>query len=253
MLIPINQLYMYIHEGCSLEGCNIQAHNYCVHSQALSVVMITVSTFLGSLYSRLSVLTRLGTGTQSSNPQSQSNPLPNTPSTSSSEHTSSSSSRKRKHVAPSFFTKKRQKFPGGRSTKTIRYVRDIVCLPKEWSKNLRHVTIPRKERRRLLAESGLVGKIEFDSDMCADDVVKEVCKVFAYPMGLTPEGIEQGDRFNFIYLQRAGAGCRSLCSPSVADTFDWNGRRVATLAKSGGIIYVLAMEPVLLLDDSEVS
>ena len=51
---------------------------------------------------------------------------------------------------------------------------------------------------------------------------------------------EEGDLFPFKYLQRTGAGSRTLCVPSVATTFEWNGRKVSTLAKSEGIIYILA-------------
>ena len=144
---------------------------------------------------------------------------------------------------------KRRKFSGGRATKTMHYVRDIVCLPKKWSKNPRRVSIPRKERRNFLAESGLFGKIEFDSDMSADEVAKEVCRVFAVPMGLTTEKIEAGERFRFTYLQRAGAGARTLCAPSVSSSFEWTGKQVSTLAKSGGIIYILANEVLPLLEN----
>ena len=107
-----------------------------------------------------------------------------------------------------------------KTTRVIRYVRDIVCLPKSWSKNPRQVPIPRKERRNFLAQSGLFGKIEFDSDMSADDMSTEVCRIFSVPMGLTTEKIDQGERFRFTYLQRAGAGSRTLCAPSVSSTFE---------------------------------
>ena len=59
-------------------------------------------------------------------------------------------------------------------------------------------------------------------------------------MGLTASELEQGELFPFKYLQRTGAGSRTLCVPSVAESFDWSGRQVSTLAKSGGIIYIWA-------------
>jgi len=44
------------------------------------------------------------------------------------------------------------------------------------------------------------------------------------------------------YLQKAGSGSRSLCVPSVAPSFEWNGKQVSTLAKAGTFLYVLALE-----------
>lgn len=74
--------------------------------------------------------------------------------------------------------------------------------------------------------------------MFAQEMIKEVCRVFATPMGLSTSKIKEGKTFNFIFLQCAGAGSRTLCTPSVVDTYEWNGRHVVTLAKSGGIIYI---------------
>ena len=68
----------------------------------------------------------------------------------------------------------------------------------------------------------------------------EVCKVFIKPMGLIMSNLENGEVFPFKYLQRTGAGSCTLCVPSVASTFSWNGKQVASLAKSGGYIYILA-------------
>ena len=69
---------------------------------------------------------------------------------------------------------------------------------------------------------------------------QEICKVFATPMGLTKMAIEQGNLFPFTYLQRTGPGSRTLCVPSVSSSFQWDGKKVSTLAKSDGIIYILA-------------
>ncbi len=78
------------------------------------------------------------------------------------------------------------------------------------------VTIPRGTRRTYLAESGLIGKIQFTSDMSAQDICDEICRVFATPMGLE---VEETKHFPFSYLQRTGAGSRSLCLPAVSPTF----------------------------------
>lgn len=162
---------------------------------------------------------------------------------STSRSSSDVANKKRKQALPSLFVNKRRKFPGGHSSKTTRYIRDIVLLPREWVKDHQNVTIPRKERRKT-AQAGLIGKIEFDSDMSGEDVIKEVCRVFANPMGLSPQLVESGERFKFRYLQKAGAGSRSLCCPSVSTTFEWTGKMVSTVAKSGGCIYLLADEDI---------
>ena len=103
-----------------------------------------------------------------------------------------------------------------------------------------NVAIPRTERRNTIAEAGHIGKLEFRSDMTDQQVRQEICKVFAIPMGLTKTAIEQGSLFPFTYLQRTGPGSRTLCVPSVSSDFQWDGKNVSTLAKSGGIINILA-------------
>ena len=115
-----------------------------------------------------------------------------------------------------------------------------MCLPEEYCDNPRHISVPRMEKRNNLAEAGLVGKIEFNSDMNSDAMKREICRVFSKPMGLTDMDITNGDLFPFQYLQRTGAGSRTLCIPSVSSSFTWSGRQVASLAKSGGLIYIMA-------------
>ena len=122
------------------------------------------------------------------------------------------------------------------------YVRDIVLLPSEFKGPRKNISIPRSKKRTLLAQAGLVGKIELNSGMEEDEVREEVCRVFSKVMGITETEINTGKYFNYTYLQRAGAGSRTLCMPSVKDAFRWNGRQVSTLAKSGGTIYILAEE-----------
>ncbi len=78
----------------------------------------------------------------------------------------------------------------------------------------------------------------------------EVSKVFATPMGLTQSDLAHGTPFNFTFLQRTGAGSRTLCRPSITDSFEWNAKHVATLAKSGGIIYIQANSDLIGFDVS---
>ncbi len=96
----------------------------------------------------------------------------------------------------------------------------------------------------MLSDAGLLGKFEFNSDMSGDDVSKEICKVFSGPFQLPSSLIERGERFKFKYLQKSGEGTRSLCCPTVKEDFEWSGRVVSTLAKSGGCIYLLAGESI---------
>ena len=85
-----------------------------------------------------------------------------------------------------------------------------------------------------------MGKIEITSSMTEDEVHSEICEVFAVPMGLTVEDT----CFQFSYLLRSGCNSRKSCVPTVKDTFQWNGKPVASLAKSGSFIYLLAREPL---------
>ncbi|XP_019855226.1 PREDICTED: uncharacterized protein LOC109584088 [Amphimedon queenslandica] len=97
--------------------------------------------------------------------------------------------------------------------------------------------------------------------MNEDEVRTEICEVFAAPMGLTVDDIKTGKRFNYTYLLRSGCNSRSLCVPTVKDTFQWTGKQVASLAKSGSFIYILAkellpawesfMEPIDVISDDD--
>ena len=117
-----------------------------------------------------------------------------------------------------------------------------MLLPTDFRNRYGEVIVPRRKKRSLLATAGLVGKVEIDSGMSQDDVHREICEVFGEPMGLSPEDIKNDRLFPFYYLQRAGAGSRSLCVPSVKDTFQWNGKQVASLAKAGSFIYLMARD-----------
>ena len=125
-------------------------------------------------------------------------------------------------------------------SKSVHYSRDIVLLPPEYRNKSGDVVIPRSGKRSLLGRAGLIGKIEINSTMTDLEVRKEICEVFSMAMGITADDIKHGYIFPFVYLQRAGSGTRALCSPSVKTSFEWNGKQVASLAKAGSFIYVLA-------------
>ena len=167
----------------------------------------------------------------------------------------SSGDRKRRFPIPSAIRKRRKNMPEYKSTRpAICYIRDIMCLPRSYrNSDSGNVPIPRTEKRNSIAEAGLIGKVEFRSDMTDQEVRQEICKVFARPMGLTKASVEQGNLFPFIYLQRTGPGSRTLCVPSISSTFQWDGKKVSTLAKSGGIIYILADSCLPEIDEVNLS
>lgn len=98
------------------------------------------------------------------------------------------------------------------------------------------------EKRSALGENGLIGKVQFNSAMSEAEVRVEVCKVFAKAMAMPM--CESDELFPFEYLQRTGAGSRSLCRPAVSESFEWNGKQVSSLAKSGGYMYIAASQPL---------
>lgn len=124
------------------------------------------------------------------------------------------------------------------------YVRDVICLPSEYKRygadEGTTILIPRGSSRASLAEAGLFGKIEFTSVMSESEIRIEICHAFMQPMGLCENDLADGNIFPFHYLQRTGAGSRSLCMPAVSNNFHWNGRQVASLCKSGGYMYIIA-------------
>lgn len=122
------------------------------------------------------------------------------------------------------------------------YVREIMCLPQSWCDSGRHITIPRGDKRRLLTDNGLLGMIEFHSNMKEPEIIRLVTETFATPVGLTSSDVSNGKTFKFVFLQRAGAGSKALCVPSLSDNFQWNAKNIATLAKCGGTIYIKALE-----------
>ncbi len=101
----------------------------------------------------------------------------------------------------------------GQHSKLVSYIRDIILLPMKFKSPNGDISIPRIIKRNKLGKAGLVGKIEIDSMMADTDVRREIYEVFAVPMGLSDADIKNDHLFPFAYLQRAGAGARSLCLP----------------------------------------
>lgn len=106
----------------------------------------------------------------------------------------------------------------------IHYICDILLLPSEFKGPNNNVTIPRSKKRTLLAQAGLVGKIELNLD---NDVHEEVCEEV---MRLTEDDIKNDS----IHIYRKQQDSLHSFSKRIISM------EVATLAKSGGVIYILA-------------
>lgn len=198
---------------------------------------------IGSTYEQVSSLSRQQATARATASTSQSDI-----SQSSSDGDTSQRGVKRKLVLPTMFQLKAAKrSKSGTQPKSVVYLRDIFCLPLDCQSDNGTIAIPRGTRRNFLAskEVGLLGKIEFQSSWTAEKMRQEISLVFARPFELNRDDIENnGRRINFDYLQRTGAGSRTLCVPTISASFEWNGKQVASLAKSGGIIYILANEDI---------
>lgn len=113
----------------------------------------------------------------------------------------------------------------------------MLCIPKSWSKDPGHITIPRGDRRSFLANLGLIGKLEFNSEMTEDDIQLEFCHVFGPIFGLPEQDLENGKRLKLKILQKTGPGSRTLHTPTVSTSFKWNGKNLASI-KAGAMIYI---------------
>ena len=97
-----------------------------------------------------------------------------------------SAAKRPKFQPPSLFENLRSRSRGTKkkaSAKITSYVRDAILLPMDFKTPDGDIVIPRAARRTKLGKAGLVGKIEIDSSMTDSDVCREVCEVFATPMG----------------------------------------------------------------------
>ena len=111
------------------------------------------------------------------------------------------------------------------------WTRSIICLPKDYQgKEGQTIQIPRKRKRAILGQCGLIGKILLKSTMTEEDIKSEVRSVFSQAMGHDP-------LFPFRFLQATGSGTKTLTVPGVSTHFHWTSSEVAGLGSS---IYVIA-------------
>ena len=122
--------------------------------------------------------------------------------------------------------------------KLVTYERDIICLPKSFSRQGNLIDVPRKkEIRRMLAVNKLIGKIQLHSGMEQEEIYEEICSVFSTPMG-------GADRFLFKILQSSGGDSRNLVVPELSLSYRWTASTVAG-RNSKTPIYILAEDPLL--------
>jgi len=119
--------------------------------------------------------------------------------------------------------------------KVTTYSRDIFLLPQTCKSDSGDVLIPRGNHRSLMGRAGLIGKVQINSTMSESDV-------FAKSMGLTERTLAKWPIFSLHLPAESRIRFRSLCVPSVAPSFEWNGKQVSTLTKAGTFLYVLALE-----------
>ena len=119
----------------------------------------------------------------------------------------------------------------------------MICLPDDHKCEEGTIQIPRGSNRTMLVEAGLlVEKLNLYQLAMSENEIKRRYVVRSWcPWDCVSEdGLAAGNLFPFHYLQRTGAGSRSLCMPAVSQNFQWNGRQVANLCKSGGYMYIIA-------------
>ena len=123
------------------------------------------------------------------------------------------------------------------ATKFAMYQRDIVCLPKGFSKEGDLIPIPRKrQERHFLAVNKLISKIQLRSAMREVQIFDEIRSVFRGPMGYDSS-------FKFKILQPFGGDSRSLMVPELSHSYHWTAGAVAGRnAKTP--VYILAEDPL---------
>ena len=69
------------------------------------------------------------------------------------------------------------------ATKAVQYSRNVILLPSQFKDAGRsEVKIPRRSKRGMLGQAGLIGKVEILSTMTELDVRREICEVFSTPI-----------------------------------------------------------------------
>jgi hypothetical protein len=167
-------------------------------------------------------------------------------STSSTVRQETSTSGKRTYRAPSLFANLKK---SKKSKVEKALTRDFMLLPPDCKEGNGRVRIPRGGYRNQLIGAQLIGKVQLRPSMTDLEVRREICTVFATPMGISTKAFDELDSddagfFEFDYLQSSGSGTCSLCIPSVSKSFSWTGQEVARLSKQGKMIYLLARKPL---------
>ena len=86
------------------------------------------------------------------------------------------------------------------TSKTTLYARNIILLPPQYKSSNGEVLIPRRTKRSLLGQAGLVGKTEIASTMTELEVRREICEMFSTPMGLTSDDLKNDRFFPCIFI-----------------------------------------------------
>ena len=162
-------------------------------------------------------------------------------STSSTVRQETSTSGKRTYRAPSLFANLKK---SKKSKVEKALTRDFMLLPPDCKEGNGQVRIPRGGYR-----NQLIGKVQLRPSMTDLEVRREICTVFATPMGISTKAFDKLDSddagfFEFNYLQSSGFGTCSLCIPSVSKSFSWTGQEVARLSKQGKMIFLLVRKPL---------
>ena len=82
--------------------------------------------------------------------------------------------------------------------------------------------------------------------MLASRKEREVCSVFREPMGNRSD-------FPFLFLQPTGSSSRKLTAPCTSSSFSWTAHQVAKLGGYKQAVYIIAMDRLVLPEQSEVN
>jgi len=80
--------------------------------------------------------------------------------------------------------------------------------------------------------------------MSEEEIYTEFCQIFGPIFGISTEDLDSGKRLKLQILQRTGPGSRTLHARTVAESFKWCGTNLATMAKSGAMIYIQVEEDI---------
>ncbi|XP_014771050.1 uncharacterized protein LOC106869718 [Octopus bimaculoides] len=115
-------------------------------------------------------------------------------------------------------------------------VLDIVCLLPSTST---WIPIPRGDTRKMLADSGLIKKLQITSTSTEDELKHMISNLFSVSFNLAEDEL-----LPFDYL-RTQPSCKRLVRPEVTEDWHWGGREVANLAGQG-CLYIVSKIPLSL-------